>query len=352
MRSKALITGITGQDGSYLAEFLLEKGYQVHGLIRRSSSFNTGRIDHLYRDPHDPETKLFLHFGDLSDALSLERVMHEVEPDEVYNLGAQSHVGVSFIEPAYTSDVVALGALRLLEIIRDSFPKTRFYQASSSEMFGNSPENPQREDTPFCPQSPYAAAKHYAYTMTKLYRESYSLHASNGILFNHESPRRGRTFVTRKITEGLARIVLGQSDTLYLGNLNAERDWGFAGDYVEAMWAMVQQDEPGDYVVATGKSLTVRSFLERCMSYLNIPFVHNGAQGAGEQYHNKETGKLIVAIDERYFRPAEVHALRGDPEKANKRLGWQPKTTIDELIAMMIESDLMWLKGKRIGAIW
>jgi GDPmannose 4,6-dehydratase len=326
MSKIALITGITGQDGSYLSELLLDKGYEVHGIIRRSSTFNTGRIDHLYSDPHEPDTKLFLHYGNLLDATNLRRIVEEVEPDEVYNLGAQSHVKVSFDEPEYTVNVVALGTLRLLEAIRDyqekREKKVRFYQAGSSEMFGMVMETPQKETTPFYPRSPYGCAKVFAYWQTKNHRESYGLFASNGILFNHESPRRGETFVTRKITMAAARIKLGLQNKLYLGNLDAKRDWGYAGDFVEAMWLMLQADEPGDYVVATGETHSVREFVEGVFSRLDLDF---------EKY---------VEIDPRYFRPAEVDILLGDPTKAKKELKWEPKVKFDELIEMMIENDM------------
>ncbi|MFH1146563.1 MAG: GDP-mannose 4,6-dehydratase [Pseudomonadota bacterium] len=323
---RALITGITGQDGSYLAEFLLARGYEVHGIIRRSSSFNTGRIDHIYQDPHYIDKRLNLYYGDLSDGTGLRRVLEKVCPDEVYNLGAQSHVKVSFEEPEYTVDVVGLGTLRLLEAVRDYRDRTgiqvRFYQAGSSEMFGLVREIPQTEKTPFYPRSPYAAAKVYAYWQTLNYREAYGLFACNGILFNHESPRRGETFVTRKITRSAARITLGLQDKLYLGNLSAKRDWGYAGDYVEAMWLMLQQNEPDDYVIATGRNYSVQEFLEKVFSKLNLD---------REKY---------VGIDQRYFRPTEVETLLGDPAKSREKLGWEAKTNIDQLIDMMLEHDL------------
>ena len=322
MSKKALITGITGQDGSYLAELLLSKGYEVHGIIRRSSSFNTERIDHLYQDRHVTGVKLFLHYGDLSDSASLMRLLHELQPDEVYNLGAQSHVRVSFDVPEYTGDVTALGATRLLEALRETAPKARFYQASSSEMYGLVQAVPQREDTPFYPRSPYGAAKVYAYWMTVNYRESYRMHASNGILFNHESPRRGETFVTRKITRALARIKAGLQKELYLGNLEAKRDWGYAPEFVEAMWLMLQQDQGGDYVVATGETHSVREFLEVAFACADLDW---------NQY---------VKIDPRYYRPAEVDLLIGDAAKAKKILGWQPKTTFAELVRIMVQADI------------
>lgn len=330
---KALITGITGQDGSYLAEFLLAKGYEVHGIIRRSSSFNTGRIDHIYQDPHYIDKRLNLYYGDLSDGTGLRRVLEKVCPDEVYNLGAQSHVKVSFEEPEYTVDVVGLGTLRLLEAVRDYRDRTgiqvRFYQAGSSEMFGMVREIPQTEKTPFYPRSPYSAAKVYAYWQTLNYREAYGLFACNGILFNHESPRRGETFVTRKITRSATRIKLGLQDKLYLGNLSAKRDWGYAGDYVEAMWLMLQPDEPDDYVIATGKNYSVQDFLEKVFSKLNLDW---------EKY---------VGIDQRYFRPTEVDTLLGDPTKSREKLGWEPKTDIDQLIEMMLEHDMELAKQEK-----
>jgi len=320
----ALITGITGQDGSYLAELLLGKGYEVHGLIRRASTFNTDRIDHLYRDPHEAP-RLVLHYGDLTDAGNLQNLLEDLQPDEVYNLGAQSHVRVSFDQPEYTADVVGLGALRLLEAIRGyqrHFDKRiRIYQASSSEMFGSAPPR-QHEGTPFQPRSPYACAKVYAHYQTINYRESYGLFACNGILFNHESPRRGETFVTRKITRAATRIKLGLQQKLYLGNLDAKRDWGFAGDYVEAMWRMLQQDEPGDYVIATGESLSIREFLDLVFGQLDLDW------------------KAYVEIDPRYFRPAEVDHLEGDASKARRVLGWEPKVDVRQLAAMMVAHDL------------
>jgi GDPmannose 4,6-dehydratase len=319
---RALITGITGQDGSYLAELLLEKGYEVHGVIRRSSSFNTARLDHLYQDPHAPGTRLRLHYGDLNDASSLNTLLRVVQPDEIYNLGAQSHVRVSFDVPEYTSEVSAIGALRLLEAMRESgFSKARFYQASSSEMFGSSPP-PQNESTPFHPRSPYACAKVYAYWVTVNYREAYGFHAVNGVLFNHESPRRGETFVTRKVTRAVGRIKLGLQQELFLGNLEARRDWGYAKDYVEAMWLALQQPAPDDYVVATGESHSVRELCEEAFSH------------AGLDYRD------FVKLDPRYLRPAEVDHLLGDSTKARKVLGWHPKTSFKELVRLMVESDL------------
>ncbi|HBR15393.1 MAG TPA: GDP-mannose 4,6-dehydratase [Candidatus Omnitrophica bacterium] len=321
-RKRALITGITGQDGSYLTEFLLDKNYEVYGLIRRSSSFNTERIDHLYQDPHEKDVRVKLVYGDLNDASSLNHIVKTIKPDEIYNLGAQSHVKVSFGIPEYTAEVAGLGTTRLLEAIRDSGIKTKFYQASSSEMFGNAQDRPQNEKTPFYPRSPYAAAKAYAYWMTVNYREAYNMFACNGILFNHESPRRGETFVTRKITMALARIKHGVQNKLYLGNLEAKRDWGFAGDYVEAMWLMLQQDKPDDYVIATGKTYSVREFLEEAFGYAGLNW------------------KTYVEIDQRYFRPTEVDYLLGNSTKARRKLKWRPKVTFPELVRMMVDSDM------------
>lgn len=342
---KALITGITGQDGSYLAELLLEKGYEVHGIIRRSSSFNTGRIDHLYKDSHINGVKLFLHFGDLSDSSSLFNLIKEIKPDEIYNLAAQSHVRVSFDIPEYTGDVTGLGTIRLLEAIREAEVKTKFYQASSSELYGLVQETPQTEKTPFYPRSPYGVAKLYSFWITKNYRESYDMFAVNGILFNHESPRRGETFVTRKITIGLADIFTGQQDCLYLGNLDAKRDWGYAKDYVEGMWLMLQQDKPDDYVLATGETHTVREFIEECCEFLGIDLEWKET-GLKEVGIDKKTGKTIIRIDEKYFRPAEVELLLGNPAKAKKELGWVPKTTFKVLAKLMMESDLKEAKRK------
>lgn len=321
---RALITGITGQDGSYLAELLLQKGYEVHGIIRRSSSFNTGRIDHIYTDPHFDETRLFLHYGDLTDAVALVKLLYELKPDEIYNLGAQSHVRVSYDIPESTGDIVGLGTQRILEAIRESglINKVRFYQASSSEMFGKVQQVPQTETTPFWPRSPYACAKVYAYWLTVNYREGYKMHASNGILFNHESPRRGETFVTRKITRAATRIKLGLQDALYLGNLDAKRDWGYAKDYVEMMWLMLQQEQPDDYVVATNETHSVREFVEETFGHLGLDW------------------KTYVRHDQRYERPAEVDLLIGDPSKAKKILGWEPKVKFKELVQLMVEADL------------
>jgi GDPmannose 4,6-dehydratase len=337
---KALITGITGQDGSYLAELLLSKGYEVHGIIRRASTFNTKRIDHLYKDPHNEDVRLFLHYGDLTDSSNLNRLIEKIQPDEIYNLAAQSHVKVSFEVPEYTAEVVGLGTLRLLDAIKETGIKTKFYQASTSELFGGLPETaPQNEKTPFYPRSPYAAAKLYAYWITVNYREAYNIFACNGILFNHESPRRGETFVTRKITMAVANIVKGKQDKLYLGNLNAKRDWGYAGDYVEAMWLMLQQDEPDDYVIATGETHSVREFCEKAFECVGIKIEWVGS-GIEEKGIDSKTGRVLVEVDPRYFRPTEVDLLIGDATKAKQKLGWQPKVTFDELVKMMVESDL------------
>lgn len=335
----ALITGITGQDGSYLAELLLEKGYVVHGLRRRASLFNTNRIDHLYQDPHEPDARLFLHFGDMTDSSSLVRVIQEVQPDEIYNLAAQSHVMVSFEEPEYTANSDALGALRILEAIRllGLEKKTRFYQASTSELYGLVQEIPQKETTPFYPRSPYAVAKLYAYWITVNYREAYGIYACNGILFNHESPVRGETFVTRKITRALARIKLGLQECIYLGNLNALRDWGHARDYVEIQWLMLQQEIPEDFVIATGVQYSVRDFVNAAAKELDIEirWVGKGVEEKGYDAH----GKCIVVVDQRYFRPTEVETLLGDPSKARDKLGWVPKTTFADLVAEMVRED-------------
>jgi len=336
---RALVTGITGQDGSYLAELLLAKGYEVHGLIRRSSSFNTERIDHVYQDPHESGRRLVLHHADLNDASSLNHVLRVVEPHEIYNLGAQSHVKVSFDVPEYTAEVTAVGVTRLLEAIREVGLRPRFYQASSSEMFGKAVEAPQRETTPFYPRSPYGVAKVYAYWITVNFRESYGLHASNGILFNHESPRRGETFVTRKITRAVGRIVHGLQETVWLGNLDARRDWGFAGDFVDAMWRMLQQDEPDDYVVATGETHSVREFCQRAFARAGVTLEWRGA-GAAETGVDVGTGALRVAVDPRYFRPAEVELLLGDASKAKRKLEWSPGVGFDDLVDMMVAADL------------
>ena len=336
---KALITGITGQDGSYLAELLLEKGYIVHGIIRRASTFNTDRIDHLYKDKHNLGAKLFLHYGDITDGSNLNRILEKVQPDEIYHLAAQSHVRVSFDLPEYTGDVSGLGTTRILDAIRDTDLKTKFYQASSSEMFGNPPSLPINEDTPFNPRSPYAAAKVYAYWITRNYRESYNLFAVNGILFNHESPRRGETFVTRKISRGLARIKSGVDNRLYLGNLDAKRDWGYARDYVEGMWMMLQQEKPEDYVLATGETHSVREFVELACKYLDIDLAWEG-DGEDECGVDKKTNKKIIKIDPKYFRPTEVDVLLGDASRAQKGLGWKAKTSFRELVELMVEEDL------------
>ena len=333
MAKKALITGITGQDGSYLAELLLGKGYEVHGIIRRASTFNTGRLDPIYEDPHTDKKKLFLHYGDLSDASALSRLIGQIQPEEVYNLAAQSHVRVSFDAPEYTADITGTGTIRLLEAIRETGIKPRFYQASSSEMYGLVQEVPQKETTPFYPRSPYGCAKVYSYWITVNYRESYAMHASNGILFNHESPRRGETFVTRKITRAVAHIKAGLQDKLFLGNLDAKRDWGYAKEFVEAMWLMLQQDKPDDYVIATNETHSVREFLE-------VAFGHVGLDW-----------KKYVEIDPRYFRPAEVELLIGDYSKAKKQLGWAPKTKFADLTKLMVDADVDLLRKHREGKI-
>jgi GDPmannose 4,6-dehydratase len=344
MSRRALITGITGQDGSYLAELLLSKGYEVHGLIRRASTFNTGRIDHIYTDPHIEGTRLFLHYGDLSDSGQLINLIYNIRPDEIYHLGAQSHVRVSFDMPEYTGDITALGTIRLLEAIRRSGIKTKFYQASSSEMFGATPP-PQNEKSPFYPRSPYATAKVYAYWSVVNYREAYNLFACNGILFNHESPRRGETFVTRKITRAIANILAGKQKKLYLGNLNAKRDWGFAPEYVEMMWLMLQQERPDDYVVGTGESHSVREFVEKAFGYAGIEIEWKGS-GVNEKgivcssTADLKTGDVIIEIDPRYFRPTEVEHLQADISKAKEVLGWQPRVTFDELIKIMVDYDM------------
>lgn len=335
----ALITGITGQDGSYLAELLLEKGYNVHGIIRRSSTFNTDRIDHIFQDPHESHKRLSLHYGDLSDASNISRLIEKIQPDEIYHLAAQSHVRVSFDIPEYTADVTGLGTLRILDAIRESGVKTKFYQASSSEMFGLVQHVPQTEETPFYPRSPYGVAKVYGYWITKNYRESYGLFACNGILFNHESPRRGETFVTRKITRGLARIKLGLDETLFMGNLDAKRDWGYAKDYVEGMWLMLQQDQPDDYVLATNETHTVREFIEVSAKRLGFDLEWQG-EDVEEVGIDKNSGKIVIKIDPVYFRPAEVDLLIGDAAKAKKVMGWEPKVKFKELVEIMVDSDL------------
>jgi GDPmannose 4,6-dehydratase len=336
----ALITGITGQDGAYLAEFLLDKGYIVHGIKRRSSSFNTARIDHLYKDPHERNVNFFVHYGDLTDSTNLIRIIQEVKPDEIYNLAAQSHVQVSFETPEYTANADGLGTLRLLEAIRilGFENKTKFYQASTSELYGMVQEIPQRETTPFYPRSPYAAAKLYAYWITINYREAYGIFACNGILFNHESPIRGETFVTRKITMAATKIKYGMQERLYLGNLDAKRDWGFAKDYVEAMWLMLQQEKPEDYVIATGETRSVREFTELTFKELGIEIIWQGT-GAEEIGIDASTGKILVEVDPRYYRPTEVEILIGDPSKARGKLGWQPKVKLEKLVELMVKSD-------------
>jgi GDPmannose 4,6-dehydratase len=338
-RRKALITGITGQDGSYLAELLIAKGYEVHGLIRRSSSFNTQRLDSIYQDPHDSDRRLFLHYGDLNDASSLNRLLRVIDPQEIYNLGAQSHVKVSFDTPEYTGDVTGIGATRLLEAIRELQIRPRIYQASSSEMFGAASEVPQNERTPFYPRSPYGVAKVYAYWITVNYREAYDLYAVNGILFNHESPRRGETFASRKITRAVGRIKRGLQDRLYLGNLDAKRDWGYARDYVEAMWLMLQQDTPDDYVIATGETHTVREFCDRAFARAGIHLEWEGS-GVSERGVERGTGRVLVEIDPRYLRPTEVELLLGDASKAREKLGWTATTTFAELVDIMVDHDL------------
>ena len=342
MKKKALITGITGQDGSYLAEFLLKKNYIVHGIKRRSSSFNTSRIDHIYQDPHLKDSNFILHYGDLTDSTNLIRIIQDVQPDEIYNLGAQSHVAVSFESPEYTANSDALGALRILEAIRilGLTKKTKFYQASTSELYGLVREIPQNEETPFYPRSPYAAAKLYAYWITVNYREAYGIFACNGILFNHESPRRGETFVTRKITRGLCKISLGLEDCIYLGNLEALRDWGHAKDYVEVQWLMLQQEKPEDFVIATGKQISVRKFVEIVSQKLGWGSILWKGDGLDEIGIREDTGKIVIRVDSKYFRPSEVETLLGDASKANQKLGWSPKISVEELISEMVEEDL------------
>jgi len=345
---KALITGITGQDGAYLAEFLLGKGYEVHGIKRRASSFNTARVDHLYQDPHDPNRRLFLHYGDMTDTNNLLRVIQEARPGEIYNLAAQSHVAVSFESPEYTANVDALGALRLLEAIRvlGMTKSVRFYQASTSELYGLVSETPQSESTPFHPRSPYSVAKLYAFWITVNYREAYGMYACNGILFNHESPIRGETFVTRKITRGLANVKVGLQDCVYLGNLDAKRDWGHAKDYVEMQWLMLQQDAPEDFVIATGRQYSVREFVNAAAEEMGISLTWRG-QGLAEKAFDTR-GKCVVAVDPRYFRPAEVEALVGDASKAQAKLGWRPKVTFRELVTEMVASDLQAAERDRL----
>jgi len=342
MTKKALITGVTGQDGAYLAEFLLNKGYEVHGIKRRASSFNTDRVDHLYQDPHEQKQRFFLHYGDMTDSMNLVRLIQQIEPDEIYNLAAQSHVAVSFESPEYTADTVGTGALRILDAIRISGleKKTRYYQASTSELYGEVQEIPQTEKTPFYPRSPYAVAKLYAYWITVNYREAYGMYACNGILFNHESPIRGETFVTRKITRAISRIKLELQDKLYLGNLSAKRDWGHAKDYVEMQWLMLQQDNPEDFVIATGVQYSVRDFVNKAAAAVDIEMEWKG-EGIDEKGYNKATGKCIVEVDPRYFRPTEVETLLGDPTKAKEKLGWIPKITLQEMVTEMVENDMM-----------
>ena len=339
---RALITGITGQDGAYLAEFLLKKGYEVHGIKRRASSFNTARVDHLYRDPHEAAVRFFMHYGDLTDSTNLIRIIQEVQPNEIYNLAAQSHVKVSFEKPEYTANTDALGTLRILEAIRilKMEEKCRFYQASTSELYGKVQEIPQNETTPFYPRSPYAAAKLYAYWITVNYREAYGIYACNGILFNHESPLRGETFVSRKISRALARIKTGLQEVIYMGNLDARRDWGHARDYVEMQWLMLQQDEPEDYVIATGEQYSVRDFIEAAAKRLDLSISWQG-QGIDEKGINEETGRVMVAVDSKYFRPTEVQELLGDASKAQQKLGWKPRISFQELVAEMVDADLI-----------
>ncbi len=345
-RKVALITGITGQDGAWLAELLLAKGYEVHGVKRRSSSFNTGRIDHLYRDPHESDVRLRLHYGDMTDATNLIRLVQDTQPTEIYNLAAQSHVQVSFETPEYTANADGLGTLRLLEAIRilGLAERTRFYQASTSELYGNAPHSPQNEATPFAPRSPYAAAKLYAFWITVNYREAYGFHASNGILFNHEGPTRGETFVTRKITRAVAAIELGRQQTLYLGNLDARRDWGHAKDYVDGMWRMLQQPEPDDYVLATGESHTVRAFCEHAFAEVGRRVTWRG-EGVDEHGVDLASGQVLVRVDPRYFRPTELFALHGDAQKARERLGWVPTIGFEQLVREMVRSDLEALRA-------
>ncbi len=349
MTEKALITGITGQDGAYLAELLLEKGYEVHGIKRRSSLFNTDRIDHLYQDPHEKNRNFVLHYGDLTDSTNLTRILQQVQPDEVYNLAAQSHVAVSFESPEYTADTDALGTLRILEGIRllGLEKKTRFYQASTSELYGKVRETPQTETTPFYPRSPYAVAKLYAYWITVNYREAYNIYACNGILFNHESPLRGETFVTRKITRALSRISLNLQDCLYLGNLDAKRDWGHAKDYVRMQWLMLQQDKPEDFVIATGKQYSVRDFVNTAARELNIDITWKG-KGIDEKGYDTKTSKQIIAVDPTYFRPTEVETLLGDPSKAKQKLGWTPEITFNQMVKEMVKADFEDAKKDRL----
>jgi len=343
---KALITGITGQDGSYLCEILLKKGYEVHGMIRRSSSFNTGRIDHLYNDKDIYNKKLFLHYGDLTDSSNLNRLLEKIQPNEIYNLGAQSHVKVSFEVPEYTAEVDGIGTLRFLDAIKETGLQTKFYQASTSELYGKVVETPQTEKTPFYPRSPYGVAKLYGFWIIKNYREAYNIFASNGILFNHESPRRGETFVTRKITRAVSRIRFGIQDSLSLGNMNAKRDWGFAPEYCEGMWRMLQQDTPGDYVLATNETHTIREFADLAFRELDMELEWTGT-GENEKGIEKKTGRVLVKVDPRYYRPTEVDLLLGDPAKAKKELGWEPKTKFEDLVKLMVKAD--WAKVQKRG---
>jgi GDPmannose 4,6-dehydratase len=344
MKRRAFITGVTGQDGSYLAELLLEKGYEVHGMIRRASYFNRKRIDHLFKDAHDKKTDFVLHYGDMSDSSNMNRVLEKIMPNEVYNLAAQSHVGVSFEVPEYTADVDATGTLRILDAIKDTGLQPRFYQASTSELYGKVRETPQSETTPFYPRSPYGVAKLYAYWIVVNYREAFGLHASNGILFNHESPRRGENFVTRKITMAAAAIRAGKKDCLYVGNLHSKRDWGYAPDYVRAMWLMLQQDNAGDYVIATGETHSVREFTEKAFACLGMKIAWSG-EGEGETGADTASGKVIVRVDPKYYRPTEVDLLLGDPSKAKKNLGWKPEISFDKLVEIMIKADADALQG-------
>lgn len=339
MSKTALITGVTGQDGSYLAEFLLDKGYEVHGTIRRGSTFNTQRIDHIFQDPHDDEISFETHYGEMTDASNLSRLVEDIKPDEIYNLAAQSNVAVSFEQPQYTADTNALGTLRLLDAIRESRIDTKFYHASTSELYGGQTGEPLNENSPFQPRSPYATSKLFAHWITINYRQSYGIHASNGICFNHESPRRGKRFVTRKISQAVARITQGKQDTLYLGNLNAKRDWGYAPEYVKGMWQILNCEEPGDYVLATGKTHTVRSFVEQAFDVAGVEIEWKG-EGVDEVGYNAETGEVLVEVDQRYFRPNEVDTLIGDPSKAKEELGWEAETGFEELVRLMVDEDM------------
>jgi GDPmannose 4,6-dehydratase len=345
MKKRAFITGVTGQDGSYLAELLIQKGYEVHGMIRRASSFNRKRIDHLFRDSHNKDVNFFLHYGDMSDSSNMNRLLEKIKPHEIYNLAAQSHVAVSFEVPEYTADVDATGTLRILDAIKETGIQTRFYQASTSELFGKARETPQSETTPFYPRSPYGAAKLYAYWIVVNYREAFNIHASNGILFNHESPRRGENFSTRKITMAAAAIKAGKKDCLYIGNLNAKRDWGYAPDYVLAMWLMLQQSTPDDFVIATGETHSVREFCEKAFACLGMTIKWSG-EGAAETGADAKSGKTVIRVDPKYFRPTEVDLLLGDPAKAKKKLGWQPSVSFDKLVEIMAHADWDEVQGK------